>query len=219
MEQLGADVATIFQAGGGDRQPCRVGRIATRFLGGKRLEKVLSLMKPGDYLFIQFGHNDMKECGQGVGAFTTYKADLKRFVDETRKHGGIPVLVTSMNRKNLDADGKVVNTLGDYPEAVRQLAAEEKVPLVDLHVMSKAMYEAWGSANIGKAFVDGTHHNNYGSYEFAKCVVEGIRQNKLDLAKYVADDVPQFDPSHPDAFDHVRIPASPGRTSSKPEGN
>ena len=161
----------------------------------------------------------MKERGPGVGAFTTYKADLKRFVDETRKHGGIPVLVTSMNRKNLDADGKVVNTLGDYPEAVRQLAAEEKVPLVDLHAMSKAMYEAWGSANIGKAFVDGTHHNNYGSYEFAKCVVEGIRQNKLDLAKYIADDVPRFDPSHPDAFDHVRIPASPIRASNKPDGN
>jgi hypothetical protein len=124
-----------------------------------------------------------------------------------------------MNRKNLDADGKVVNTLGDYPEAVRQLAAEENVPLVDLHAMSKAMYEAWGSANIGKAFVDGTHHNNYGSYEFTKCVVEGIRQNKLDLAKFIADDVPQFDPSHPDAFDHVRIPASPIRASNKPDGN
>jgi lysophospholipase L1-like esterase len=188
-------------------------------LGAKRLDKVLSTMKPGDYLFIQFGHNDMKERGPGVGAFTTYKADLKRFVDETLKHGGIPVLVTSMNRKNLDADGKVVNTLGDYPEAVRQLAAEEKVPLVDLHAMSKAMYEAWGSANIGKAFVDGTHHNNYGSYEFAKCVVEGIRQNKLDLAKYIADDVPQFDPSHPDPIEQVRIPASPGRTTGKPEGN
>ena len=121
-------------------------------LGAKRLEKVLSMMKPGDYLFIQFGHNDMKERGAGVGAFTTYKADLKRFVDETRKHGGIPVLVTSMKRKNLDADGKVVNTLGDYPEAVRQLADEEKVPLVDLHAMSKAMYKAWGSRTSARRF-------------------------------------------------------------------
>ena len=95
-------------------------------LGAKRLEKVLILMKPGDYLFIQFGHNEMKERGPGVGAFTTYKVDLKRFVEKLRKHGGIPVLVTSMNRKNLDADGKIVNTLGDYPEAVRNWRPKKK---------------------------------------------------------------------------------------------
>ena len=188
-------------------------------LAAKRLDKVLSTMKPGDYLFIQFGHNDMKERGPGVGAFTTYKADLKRFVDETRKHGGIPVVITSMNRKNLDQDGKVVNTLGDYPEAVRQLAAEEKVPLIDLHAMSKQLYEAWGPANIGKAFVDGTHHNSYGSYELAQCVVEGIRQNKLDLVKFLTDDAPHFDPSKPDPIEQFHIPASPKRSGTAPEGS
>src|SRR6185369_11925258 len=56
-------------------------------LSAKRLDKVLSTMKPGDYLFIQYGHNDMKERGAGVGAFTTYKTDLKRFADEARKRG------------------------------------------------------------------------------------------------------------------------------------
>src|SRR5262249_47654963 len=61
-------------------------------LGAKRLDKVLSTMKPGDYLFIQYGHNDMKEKGEGVGAFTTYKADLKKFIAGARQHGGIPVL-------------------------------------------------------------------------------------------------------------------------------
>ena len=73
-------------------------------LGARRLDKVLSTMKAGDYLFIQYGHNDMKERGEGVGAFTTYKADLKRFVAETRKRGGIPVLVTSMDRKSCGVD-------------------------------------------------------------------------------------------------------------------
>src|SRR5206468_946077 len=80
--------------------------------GAKRLEKVLSTMKKGDYLFIQFGHNDMKERGPGVGAFTTYKTSLKQYVAEARKHGGLPVLVTSMHRKSLDASGKVTNTPG-----------------------------------------------------------------------------------------------------------
>ena len=69
------------------------------------------------------------------------------------------------------------------------------------------------------AFQDGTHHNNYGSYELAKCIVEGIRQNKLDLAKFLVDDVPAFDPSHPDAVIEFHMPPSPNPTTSKPEGN
>jgi lysophospholipase L1-like esterase len=188
-------------------------------LGAKRLAKIMSIMKPGDYLFVQYGHNDMKEKGAGVGAFTTYKADLKRFVAETRQHGGTPVLVTPMNRKTLDASGKVTNSLGDYPEAVRQEAKEENVALIDLHAMSKQFYEALGKEKIDKAFQDGTHHNNYGSYELAKCIVAGIRQNNLGIAKYLADDVPPFDPSHPDPLESFHMPASGQSSTVAPLGN
>ena len=176
-------------------------------------------MKPGDYLFIQFGHNDMKERGPGVGAFTTYKADLATFVDGAIAKGGIPVLVTSMNRKNFDSSGHVVNTLGDYPEAVRQLAKEKNVALIDLNAMSKTLYEAIGPANIDKAFVDGTHHDAYGSYELAKCIVTGIQRNKLDLAKFIVEDWQPFDPAHPDPIDSFHVPASPKSTTTKPLGN
>jgi lysophospholipase L1-like esterase len=188
-------------------------------LSARRLEKVLTTIKPGDYLFIQFGHNDMKERGEGVGPFTTYKADLKRFVAEAKAKGAQPIVVTSMNRKSFNASGEVTNTLGDYPEAVRQVAKEENVPLIDLHAMSKQLYEAIGRENIDKAFQDGTHHNNYGSYELAKCVIEGIRQNKLDLAKFIADDVPEFDPKHPDPVEEFSMPASADRSNRKPDGN
>jgi lysophospholipase L1-like esterase len=188
-------------------------------LSARRLDKVTSTMKQGDYLFLQYGHNDMKEKGEGVGAFTTYKADLERFVAAARQHGATPVLVTSMNRKSLDSSGKVTNTLGDYPDAVRQVAKEQNVPLIDLHTMSKAFYEALGPDNISRAFVDGTHHNNYGSYELAKCVVQGIKDANLDLAKYLIDDLPAFDPSHPDPFENVHIPASPIRDPARPAGN
>ena len=188
-------------------------------LGAKRLAKIMSIMKPGDYLFVQYGHNDMKEKGAGVGAFTTYKADLKRFVAETRQHGGTPVLVTPMNRKTLDASGKVTNSLGDYPEAVRQEAKEENVALIDLHAMSKQFYEALGKEKINKAFQDGTHHNNYGSYELAKCIVAGIRQNNLGIAKFLADDVPPFDPSHPDPLESFHMPASGQSSTTAPLGN
>ena len=129
------------------------------------------------------------------------------------------MLVTSMHRKRLDSAGVVVETLGDYPEAVRQVAREEKLPLIDLHSMSKSLYEALGPAVIDKAFVDGTHHNNYGSYELARCIVEGIKRNKLGLVKYLAEDVSEFDPSHPDPLSQFKIPASPDRNAKPPDGN
>ena len=114
------------------------------FLGENRWAKLLSVIRPGDYVLIQMGHNDQKEKGEGVGAFTSYKSDLKRFVSDTRQHGATPVLVTSMNRLTFDAAGKITNSLGDYPEAVRQAAKEENVALIDLNAMSKLFYEALG---------------------------------------------------------------------------
>jgi lysophospholipase L1-like esterase len=190
-------------------------------LGARRLDKVLSLIKAGDYLFIQYGHNDQKEKGDGVGAFTTYKADLKMFVAEARKRGAAPVLVTSVNRRNFNEQGQVYSTLGDYPEAVRQVASEEKVALIDLNAMSKAFYEALGPEKSALAFKegDGTHHNNYGAYELARCVVEGVKANNLNIAKFLAKDVTAFDPSRPDPPENIKIPVSPLLSEVKPPGN
>lgn len=188
-------------------------------LGARRLDKVLSLMKPGDFLLIQYGHNDEKE--KGAGAFTTYKASLKKFVAETRQKGGVPVLLTPMHRRTFDAEGKITNSHGDYPEAVRQVAREEVVALIDLTALSKDFYEALGQAKSAVAFKegDGTHHSNYGSYELARAIVEAIRQQKLPLAKYLIKDLPKFDPTRPDAFESFAVPASPLVTEIKPLGN
>jgi len=188
-------------------------------LGARRLEKVMSVMRPGDYLFIQYGHNDMKEKGDGIGAFTSYQADLERFVAAARAHGGIPVLVTSMHRKSLNAAGKIQNTLGDYPEAVRRVARDQKVALIDLHAMSAQFYEALGAKQIDAAFQDATHHNNYGSYELAQCVVAGIRAAKLSLTESLATDVAPFDPSKPDPIASFKMPASPQASTLKPDGS
>ncbi len=190
-------------------------------LGAHRLDKVLSTMKAGDYLIIQYGHNDEKEKGEGVGAFTTYKTDLKQFVAEARKRGGIPVLVTPVQRRTFDQNGKITNSHGDYPEAVRQLSREENVPLIDLNAMSKTLYEAWGPDASKRAFApdDNTHHDNYGSYELARCIVEGIKASKLGLEKFLASDIASFDPSHPDPVNSFVLPASPKSNSVKPLGN
>ena len=190
-------------------------------LGAHRLDKVISTLKAGDYLLIQYGHNDEKEKGEGVGAFTTYKADLKKFVTAALDRGAVPVLITPVQRRTFDPLGKITNSHGDYPEAVRQVAREENVALIDLHSMSTRFYEALGPEKSKLAFKDGdgTHHNNYGSYELAKCVVEGIRAAKLGIAKYLVNDVPSFDPSRPDALESFGLPASPAVTNTKPLGS
>jgi lysophospholipase L1-like esterase len=183
-------------------------------LSANRLAKVLSLIKPGDYLLIQFGHNDMKEKGEGIGAFTSYKSDLKHFIAEGRARGATVFLVTSCERKA----GAEKDTLSDYPEAVRQTARERSLPLIDLHAMSKVFYKSLGS-NLDKAFQDGTHHNNYGSYELAKCVVEGIRQSKLPLAEHIVSDFKGFDPPHPDPVVDFHIAPSTQTSATAPLGN
>ncbi len=192
--------------------------------GARRLAKVLSVIRPGDVAFIQFGHNDQKEKGEGIGAFTSYKTDLKHYVAELRKRGGQPVPVTSVQRRNFNAEGRIVSNLGDYPEAVRQVAREESVPLIDLHAMSKPLYEALeahGKDYSKKAFApgDNTHHNNYGSYQLAKCIVEGIKAAKLDVAKFLVDDFAAFDPAKPDPVDGFKVPTSPVATALKLDGN
>jgi len=194
------------------------GETADGSIRAHRLDKVLSTMKPGDYLFIQFGHNDMKERGPGVGPFTSYTAALKTFVDRARSKGGIPVLITPVNRRMMDSAGHVTNSLKEYPDAVRLLAKSANVPLIDLNAMSKTLYEAIGPKELSKAFVDQTHHNAYGSYELAKCVVQGILDHKLDVAKFIVDDWKPFDPAHPDAIGSVTIPASPRVSTTVPSG-
>jgi lysophospholipase L1-like esterase len=192
---------------------------------------LLETIQPGDYLFIQFTHNDQKPGPNHVDAFTDYKSYLKLYINEARLRGAIPVLVTSMLRRNFGDDGMIVNTLEDYPDAMRQTAREENVPLIDLNVMSKAFYEALGPEKSTRAFVhypagtfpgqaaelkDDTHFNAYGAYELAKCIVEGIKTEKLGIGKYLVEGLPKFDPAHPDPVDGWNMPASPSITPPEP---
>jgi lysophospholipase L1-like esterase len=201
------------------------GETLKSFITGLRLDKILSLIKKGDWMFIQFGHNDMKVNWPQTyaEAASTYRQYLKVYIAEARLRGATPVLVTSMHRRNFGPDGKIRNTLGDYPEAVRQVAREENVALIDLNAMSASFYEALGAAKSPVAFGaegrDATHHSAYGAYELAKCVVTGIRAAKLELAKYLMDDVPAFDPAQPDSPDAWKLPVSPRFSNRPPRGN
>ena len=189
--------------------------------GAKRLDKVLSLMKKGDFVLIQFAHNDEKERGDGVGAFTTFKASLKQYTAAIRAKGGTPILITPMHRRTFDASGKITNSHGDYPEAVRQASREEKAALIDLTAISKDFYEALGKEKSGVAFKegDGTHHNNYGAYQLAKMIVESVREEKLPLSKYLVKNLPKYNAKSPDSFENFALAPSPLITDIKPLGN
>jgi lysophospholipase L1-like esterase len=202
----------FFKAGVAIANHAQSGESIKSSLGAKRFDKVFAEMRPGDWLFVQFGHNDMKDKASNAPA--TYRENLRKIVARTRAQGGTPVLITSMERKA----GGESDTLSDYPQTVRDVAREDGGVLIDLHAMSKVLYRALG-AELEKAFQDGTHHNNYGSYELAKCVAEGIRQNKLPLVKFLAEDFAGFDPAKPDARATFVVPESPLESSQKPDGN
>ena len=181
-------------------------------LSARRFEKIFSLMKRGDWLLMQFGHNDMKE--HDPNALATYRTNLERLVGQTRAKGGTPVLITSMERKG----GASAPTLGGYPDAVRAVAREQNVALIDLNTLSVRLYKALGT-NLSVAFQDGTHHNNYGSYELAKCVAAGIAAAKIDLTSFLVEELKAFDPAQPDPVGTFAVPPSPTHSTRKPDGN
>jgi lysophospholipase L1-like esterase len=190
------------------------------FVSERRWDKVMSVIRRGDWMLIQMGHNDQKERGEGVGAFTTYQSSLERMIAEAKAHGATPVLVTPMNRLTFDDAGKITNSLGDYPEAVRRAAEKTGTAVIDLNAMSKPFYEAMGPVDGHRAFAgkDTTHHSDYGSYELAKCIAQALRDQKIGLANYLVK-MAAFDPAHPDAFEKFDVPAEPLTTVVRPLGD
>lgn len=210
------------------------GEALRSFKGANRLEKIWSMAKPGDYLFIEFAHNDQKPGGSHLDPFTTYMSTLKSWIAEARKRNITPVLVTSMHRRNFDAAGKIVNTLLDYPDAMRKTALDENVLLVDLNTMSKELYEAWGPEKSLKAFVhfpantfpgqdkkleDNTHFSTYGAYELAKCVAAALAASSPTFKSIILPSFQQYDPRHPLSFEKFYLPMGSLVNAIKPDGN
>jgi len=154
-----------------------------------------ALAKRGRYYLIQFGHND--EPGKGpereTDPQTTYRANMTRYVDETRGIGATPILVTSLVRRLYKDDGTIRTTQTAYVEAVRALAKEKNVLLIDLHPISLADAESAGddvwadlSPRDDKGQVDRTHLNAKGSEVVGKMVVDALRTIVPELAPLLA---------------------------------
>ncbi|WP_228446285.1 rhamnogalacturonan acetylesterase [Chryseobacterium sp. 18068] len=196
-----------------------------------RIDKIWNKIKPGDYLFIQFGHNDQK---YGNSTKSGYRKRLKEWILKAKQLGAIPVLVTSMNRRVFDENNKIINTLDDFPDAMREIAKDENVYLIDLNALSKNLFEAMGPEAAKKAFVyysansypnqatalaDDTHFNTYGAYELAKCVVKSIVDENLPLKKYISKNYKNFNPNKPDDIEKFYWPESIFMETLKPDGN
>ena len=228
----GMMIPAFFDRGTAVANHAESGLALSSFIAHRRLEKILSTMKEGDYVMIQFGHNDQKETGPEAGADKGYSKRLAAFIDAVQAKGANPVVVTPVERRRF-RDGKPYGTLQDYAAASKRIAAEKDVPVIDLNAMSLKFYEALGEEGSKHAFVhypantfpnqpqalkDDTHHNPYGGFELAKCVVQGIKDNVPELAKRLRPDIPDFDPAKPGDFASFRLPAGGVSSAKKPDG-
>ena len=191
------------------------GLTARSFIAAHRLDKVLSMMKPGDYVVCEFGHNDQKEQGPGDGAWYSFQYQLKQFIDRVRGAGGNLIFITPTQRRSFDeaTHTKIQETHGDYPDAMRDVARREGVPLIELHDMTRDLFETLGYEDSKKALVhypagtfpgqekalaDNTHFNPYGAYEVAKMVVMGLKRLGLPIVGQIREDWLDYDPKYPD---------------------
>jgi lysophospholipase L1-like esterase len=195
-------------------------------LNRRRIDKILSTLQPGDTVLLQFGHNDQKQQKDGSGNAETYKAELRTHAERILARGGVPVVVSSMERRNFDpATAKLRPSLTEYANAARAVAQDMKLAFIDLNAMSIQFYEALGPErsqmahpmNNGK--LDNTHHNNYGAMQLARLIALGLREARVPVAAQLRDDLGAISPAQPPAPEQFRVAVSPGFTQQRPLGD
>lgn len=210
------------------------GASLSSFKGSHRLEKIKSLLQKGDYLLIQFGHNDQKQKGVNDGPWLNYTQLLMEFIKAAREKEAIPILLTPVQRRFFGEEGKLKPTHGDYPNAVRAVAEKMNVPLIDLTKITTTLYESWGDKASRKAFVqypahtfpgqdtaleDNTHFNAFGANEIALCVIQDIKKQGLSIGSYLKENIPKYNPAFPNKVTSWTLPMSRRFEPIKPDGN
>jgi lysophospholipase L1-like esterase len=177
------------------------GRSTRTFISENRWQAILDALRAGDFVFIQFGHNDGSK--EKVDRYTPpedYRRNLERFVTEVRARRATPVLLTPVMRRRFDARGVFYDAHGEYPDIVRRVAAEQKVALIDMHRSSERVLVQYGPdesrklflqlkagehANYPKGIEDNTHFSPLGADVMARLAVDAIRDQRLGLAKFL----------------------------------
>jgi lysophospholipase L1-like esterase len=182
------------------------GRSTRTFLSEGLWQPVVDNLSEGDYVFIQFGHND--ESKEKTDRYTSpedYKKNLVLFITQSRNKKAIPVLLTPVSRRKFDKEGKAMETHEEYSKLVREVATQYKVPLIDLDEKSKELYQKFGEENSKLLFMqlepgehpnypegrnDNTHFNELGARKIAQIVLAEIKNLKLGLADHVRPPLP-----------------------------
>jgi lysophospholipase L1-like esterase len=180
------------------------GRSTKSFLDEGRWDVVLNKIKPGDYVIIQFGHNDekKKDPKRYAEAHTNYKWNLEKFVDQTRQKDGIPILATPIVRRRFDEQGNFYDTHRDYPDVVREVAKEKNVVLLDLHKKTEGLVKQYGQErskmlylfiesgeykSLPKGRIDNTHLSPLGAFRVCDLAAEEIKAKIEQLAAFLKE--------------------------------
>jgi lysophospholipase L1-like esterase len=178
------------------------GRSSKSFLREGRWDSVLVQLRKGDYVFIQFGHNDAKitDSTRYTNPYTGYRRNLVRYVTESRMKGAKPVLFSPIVRRKYNENGTLEDTHGAYPFIMREVAEERDVPFVDMQLMSEDLVLSLGPEKSKELYLwvnpgvyemvpegkqDNTHFTEKGALEMARLAVEGLKELNLDIVKYL----------------------------------
>lgn len=176
------------------------GRSTRSFINEKRWDSIYNKLQKGDYVFIEFGHNDQKieDSTRYTNPHTAYRYNLIRFVKESREKGAIPVLLTSISRRNFNEKGVLVPTHGEYPLEVRLVAQQLNVPFIDLEYYTELLEQSYGPEKSKKLHLhfkagentfydkdkaDDTHLSLLGATNIAQIVINQIKESKEPLLK------------------------------------
>jgi lysophospholipase L1-like esterase len=177
------------------------GRSTRTFISEGLWQAIVDSIKPGDYVFIQFGHNDeSKDKEDRYTPPDDFRANLTRMVADARAKGAIPVLMTPVRRRRFDKEGRLYDTHGEYPDLVKRVAADQHVVMIDMHEESALVLTAFGpepsrqlflqlepkeNPNYPDGIEDNTHFSPGGAGVMAYVAVEAIKRAPLDLVKYL----------------------------------
>ncbi|WP_209388426.1 rhamnogalacturonan acetylesterase [Rhodohalobacter sp. SW132] len=178
----------------------RNGRSTRTFLEEGRWDPIKENLNEGDYVFIQFGHNDEVQSKPQSTTKEEYQTNLVKYVTETLARNAQPVLLTPIARRHFDQNGDLVDTHELYSELMREVAQSENVPLIDMDRKSQELLKSLGpeksrffynhlepgqNPNYPNGLEDDTHFNELGARKMAELVIESIRELNLDLKQKI----------------------------------
>ncbi|MEO7925080.1 MAG: rhamnogalacturonan acetylesterase [Chitinophagaceae bacterium] len=185
----------------------RGGRSTRTFISENRWQPIADSLQKGDYVFIQFGHNDEAKEERYKDRYTPvpdYKTNLIKFITESRAKKAIPILVTPVTRMRFDKEGKMMETHKEYTAAAWEIGKEYNTPVIDLDAKSRELLQQFGPTDAKMLFMqldslehpnypggqkDNTHFNEYGARRVAELVLAEIKTLKLELAERIVQPV------------------------------